>query len=222
MAEMNDIVKLAVDAYHGRVEKYSVNQSMDTLRQALVDLNGGSTILDYKKIRDGECKGLFTLVETILSLTVREELHEDDLFMALCEFRDMAEGDKNLFIVEDDSLFGATSEDAGCNQFRRVGCGMSLFVRLYAHAPHVTLVASCINNVFHHRHAFLLDALCVKVVLLLLAEQEDILVSLCASVSHAFGHRVRLVPNNILSENPSVSLHSEGETPRDADKVLRG
>ena len=55
MAEMNDIVKLAVDAYRGNVEKYSTNQSMDTLRQALVDLNGGSTMLDYKKIRDGEC-----------------------------------------------------------------------------------------------------------------------------------------------------------------------
>ena len=32
MAEMNDIVKLAVDAYRGRVEKYSENQSMDVLR----------------------------------------------------------------------------------------------------------------------------------------------------------------------------------------------
>mgnify|MGYP007057728420 CR=1 FL=1 len=53
MAEMNDIIKLAVDAYHGNVEKYSTTQSMDTLRQALVDLNGGSTMLDYKKIRDG-------------------------------------------------------------------------------------------------------------------------------------------------------------------------
>ena len=74
MAEMNDIVKLAVDAYRGNVEKYSTNQSMDTLRQALVDLNGGSTTLDYKKIRDGECKGLFTLIETILSRTVVEGL----------------------------------------------------------------------------------------------------------------------------------------------------
>ena len=52
MAEMNDIVKLAVDAYRGRVEKYSENQSMDVLRQALVEANGGSTVLDYKKIRE--------------------------------------------------------------------------------------------------------------------------------------------------------------------------
>ncbi len=74
MAEMHDIVKLAVDAYHGTVEKYSVNQSMDTLRQALIEANGGSTVLNYKNIRDGKCNGLFTLIEEILSRTVVEGL----------------------------------------------------------------------------------------------------------------------------------------------------
>ena len=29
MAEMKDIVKVAVDAYHGNVEQYSVGQSME-------------------------------------------------------------------------------------------------------------------------------------------------------------------------------------------------
>ena len=37
MAEMNDIVRLAVDAYKGSVEKYSVQQSEDTVRQALIE-----------------------------------------------------------------------------------------------------------------------------------------------------------------------------------------
>lgn len=74
MSEMYDIVKLAVDAYHGTVEKYTVGQSMDTLRQALVDANGGSTKLNYKAIRDGKCNGLFSLIEEILSRTVVEGL----------------------------------------------------------------------------------------------------------------------------------------------------
>lgn len=74
MSDMNDIVKVAVDAYHGNVQKYSVGQSMDLLHQALVDANGGSTTLDYKKIRDGKCNGLFTLIEEILSRTVVEGL----------------------------------------------------------------------------------------------------------------------------------------------------
>ena len=50
MPDMKDIVKVAVDAYHGNVEQYSVGQSQEVLRKALVDANGGSTKLDYRKI----------------------------------------------------------------------------------------------------------------------------------------------------------------------------
>lgn len=74
MAEMNDIVKLAVESYKGKTKKYSVEQSQDVLRQALIEANGGSTVLDFKKIRDGKCTGLFTLLEEILSRTVVEGL----------------------------------------------------------------------------------------------------------------------------------------------------
>lgn len=125
MAEMNDIVKLAVDAFHGRVAKYSNDQSMDTLRQALVDLNGGSTVLDYKKIRDGECKGLFTLIETILSRTVVEGLQGDEFFNSLVEFRNVAEGDKNLFVIEDDTLFVVAEAADGTQGIRRQRLGGS-------------------------------------------------------------------------------------------------
>lgn len=125
MAEMNDIVKLAVDAYHGKVEKYSHNESMDTLRQALVDMNGGSTVLDYKKIRDGECKGLFSLIETILSRTVVEGLQGDEFFMSLVDFRNVAEGDKNLFVVEDDTLFVVAEAADGTQGIRRQRLGGS-------------------------------------------------------------------------------------------------
>ena len=125
MAEMNDIVKLAVDAYHGRVANYSKDQSMDTLRQALVDLNGGSTVLDYKKIRDGECKGLFTLLETILSRTVAEGLQGDEFFNSLVEFRNVAEGDRNLFVIEDDTLFVVAEAADGTQGIRRQRLGGS-------------------------------------------------------------------------------------------------
>ena len=74
MAEMNDIVKLAVDTYNGSVEKYSTKESLDTLRKALVAANNGKTSLNYRDIRDGKCSGLFTLVEEILSRTVSEGL----------------------------------------------------------------------------------------------------------------------------------------------------
>ena len=74
MAEIKDIVKVAVDAYHGNVEQYSIGQSMELMQKALVEANGGSTTLNYKNIRDGKCNGLFALVEEILSRTVVEGL----------------------------------------------------------------------------------------------------------------------------------------------------
>jgi len=74
MADMNDIVKLAVDAYHGNVDKYSTGDSMEVLRKAMIEANNGSTKLNYKAIRDGKCQGLFTLVEEILSRVVVEGL----------------------------------------------------------------------------------------------------------------------------------------------------
>ena len=46
MADMNEIVRVAIDAYHGAPTKYSVSESMDTLRQALVAANNGSTTLN--------------------------------------------------------------------------------------------------------------------------------------------------------------------------------
>lgn len=74
MAEMNDIVKLAVDTYKGRVQKYSTEQASDVLRKALVEANNGKTTLNYRDIRDGKCAGLFTLIEQIITATAVEGL----------------------------------------------------------------------------------------------------------------------------------------------------
>ena len=55
MADMKDIVKLAVDAYRGIVEKFSVAQAQKTLREAMIDLNHGKTSIDPRDVRDGKC-----------------------------------------------------------------------------------------------------------------------------------------------------------------------
>lgn len=48
MAEMKDIVKVAVDAYHGNVEQYSVGQSMELLHKALIDAMAAALPLTIK------------------------------------------------------------------------------------------------------------------------------------------------------------------------------
>lgn len=125
MLEMNEIVKLAVDAYHGTVEKYSTEQATDVLRQALIEANGGSTTLNYKNIRDGKCNGLFTLIEEILSNTVAEGLQGDEFFNAMVDFRNIALGDQNLFLVEDNNLFVVADTAEGTQAVRRQRLGGS-------------------------------------------------------------------------------------------------
>lgn len=119
MAEMKDIIKVAVDAYHGNVEQYSVGQSMELMHKALVEANGGSTVLNYKNIRDGKCNGLFTLIEEVLSRTVVDGLQGDEYFNALVDFRNVAEGDKNIFEVEDSNLFIVSEAADGTQGIRR-------------------------------------------------------------------------------------------------------
>lgn len=123
MAEMKDIIKVAIDAYHGNVEQYSVGQSMELLNKALVEANGGSTVLNYKNIRDGKCSGLFTLIEEVLSRTVVEGLQGDEVFNALVDFRNVAEGDKNIFSVEDSNLFIVSEAADGTQGIRRQRLG---------------------------------------------------------------------------------------------------
>ncbi len=124
MAEnMNDIIQVAVDAYHGNVTKYSVGQSMQLLRDAAVELNGGSTKLNYKNIRDGKCNGLFTLIEEILSRTVVEGLQNSDFFMNFVDFRNVAAGDQNVFVTEDSDLFVVSEVADGTQAIRRQRLG---------------------------------------------------------------------------------------------------
>lgn len=123
MSEMNDIVKLAVDLYHGRVEKYSDEDSMEVLRQALVEANGGSTTIDYKQLRNGNAAKVFALVETILNRTIWEGLQGDEHFMALVDYKNVADGDQNVFVVEDSNLFHVAEIADGTQGIRRQRLG---------------------------------------------------------------------------------------------------
>lgn len=119
MTDMENIVKIAVDGYFGSVEKYSVRESQDTVRKALIEANGGSTKLDIRRIRDGKCGEMFALIEEILRQTEFEDLKTDDFFNALVDYRNLAEGDANEFIVEDINLFVIDEVANGTQGIRR-------------------------------------------------------------------------------------------------------
>ena len=119
MADVKDIVKVAVDAYHGNVTKYSTKDSQELIRQALVEANGGSTKLDYKKIRDGKCNGLFAIVEEALAQTSTEGLQENEFFNALVDYRNVAQGDEEHFVVEDSNMYVVAKAADGTQGIRR-------------------------------------------------------------------------------------------------------
>lgn len=119
MADMKDIVKLAVDNYHGRVQKYSASEANETLRQALIEANNGSTKLDYKAIRDGKCPNLFALIEEVLSATVVEGLTQNDFFNNFVEYHNVALGDAPVFVTEDSNLYVVAEAADGTQGIRR-------------------------------------------------------------------------------------------------------
>jgi len=115
-----NLVKLAIDAYRGRVAgNYSVDDSMKVLREALVELNGGSTKLDYRAIRDGKCNGLFAIVEEIITKTVVEGLPENCPLFDYVEMRNLKLGDTNLFKIKDNGTFVVADIAEGTQGVRR-------------------------------------------------------------------------------------------------------
>lgn len=115
-----NLIKIATDAYKGHVAgNYSVDDSMAVLRQALIEANNGSTKLDYRAIRDGKCNGLFAIVEEIINKTVIEGLPESCPLFNYVDFRNLAEGDTNVFELRDDAVFIVSDIADGTQGLRR-------------------------------------------------------------------------------------------------------
>jgi hypothetical protein len=117
---MNDVVKLAIDSYKGKVSgNYSTTDSMEVLRQALIEANNGKASLDYRAIRDGECKKLFAIMEEIVTKTVIEGLPTSSPIFNFVDFRNKALGDQDSFVVGDSSLFTVADTAEGTQGVRR-------------------------------------------------------------------------------------------------------
>lgn len=120
MADIKDIVKLAVDIKNGKVEGYSTDKANKVLLDALIEANNGSTVLDYKAIRDNKCQGLFAIIEEIISATIDDGLDGSEFFNSVVDYRNIPLGDKNRFLVEDNSdLFTVAEIADGTQGIRR-------------------------------------------------------------------------------------------------------
>lgn len=116
---MSDIAKLAADAYKGSVEKYSVRQSQDLIREALIEANGGETTFNYKSMRGSKGAEVFALLEELLGATTWDALVADPAFQALIDSRNVALGDSPIFRIEDEDLFVVNRVAEGTQGLRR-------------------------------------------------------------------------------------------------------
>lgn len=82
-------------------------------------MNGGSTKLDYRAIRDGKANGIFALVEEILRRVNEESYQSNPLFETIVDYRNTALGDENEFVVPDNSLFFVSEIADGTQGLRR-------------------------------------------------------------------------------------------------------
>lgn len=120
MAIDSNLIKLAVDGYKGHVAgDYSVNDTQEALRKALVEANGGSTKLDIKAIRDSRCNGVFAIIEELVNVIHEEGLKGDEFFMNMVEDRNLSLGDTNKFHIERECLFAVADIAEGTQGVRR-------------------------------------------------------------------------------------------------------
>lgn len=119
-----DLIQIAVDSYRGHMAgNYSVDDGMKTLREALIEANGGSTTLDYRAVRDGKCSGVFAILEEIINKTVIEGLPDSCPLFNYVDFRNLKEGDTNVFELRDNGVFVVADIADGTQGIRRQRLG---------------------------------------------------------------------------------------------------
>ena len=126
-----DIIKLAVDLTRGNAldGNFSAQQGSEVLRKALIEANGGSEKIDYKSLRRNKTQ-IFEIIEEIIPVITREGLEGDEFFMNMVEEKNLAEGDKNEFWVDDNSEFLVSKIASGINTVRRQRIGAKTPVAL--------------------------------------------------------------------------------------------
>ena len=136
-----DIVRLALDVYHGTAvapAEFAEKRPVEVLREALIELNGGSAKFDYKNFRRNKTE-MFEIIEEIVPILVNEGLQGDEFFMNLVEERNLAAGDRNEFITEDNSLFvvAEMADGVAIPRRQRIGESTSVNVRTALHGVRI-------------------------------------------------------------------------------------
>jgi hypothetical protein len=137
--ENKDLVRLALDTYHGNVRGDYANQNpSDVLRQALIAANGGSSKFDMKAMRRNKVE-IFEIIEEILPILIQEGLQGDEFFMNLVEQRQLSAGDTNEFIADDNSTFivSEMADGIATPRRQRIGAKRNVTIDTFVHGVRI-------------------------------------------------------------------------------------
>lgn len=116
--DRHNLVQLAVDGFHGTPNgNYSVGETQEALRNALVELNGGSTKLNFRKLRENP--QIFSIVEEIITKTTLGGLSDSCPLFDYVEYHNTALGDTNSFEVTSSNSFVVSEVAEGTQGIRR-------------------------------------------------------------------------------------------------------
>lgn len=113
-----DVLKIMIDAVKGNaMENYTKGQTSEAIRNALIEMNGGSKKINPKTFHRGS--EMYALVEELISVIIDEGFKDTDAIFNLVEYKNIADGDEQGFYVEDNSLFVVANSAAGIKGIRR-------------------------------------------------------------------------------------------------------
>lgn len=113
-----DVLNVMIDAVKGiSMENYSKGQTSEAIRNALIEMNGGSKKINPKTFYRGS--ELYALVQDLIPTIIDEGFKDEDPIFSLVEYRNIADGDEEEFVVEANSLFLVADAAAGIRGVRR-------------------------------------------------------------------------------------------------------
>lgn len=114
----NEILSVAIDAVQGNYGNFSAKQTSDDLRKAFIELNGGSDKINPKTFYRGNA--LFELVQELIPVVIEEGIKsEGNPLFDLVEYRNIADGDLQEFVIEGDANFVVATAANGIRDVRR-------------------------------------------------------------------------------------------------------
>lgn len=112
-----DVLKIMIDAVKGNFGSYSKAESSEAIRNALIEANGGSKKIDIKTCYRGSA--VYSLIEELIPAIINEGFKDEDGIFALVDYRNVADGDEQDFVIEGNSLFVIADAAAGVKGVRR-------------------------------------------------------------------------------------------------------